>query len=254
MVQQFTVKLVNTEDNKEFILTLIYAKCDAVERIELWDSMYVLALHMTIPWLVGGDFNVIWDGKKKFGGLHVHINEVDDFRHCVNTCNLLDLGFKGSILHGGMGVLKRINRERHQRVQAELFKYLALEEEFWKQKSGMSWFQDGDRNTKLFHVQVNGRRKRLQLRRIQASDGNWLEENDETAAKAVRLFQDQFTEATVPSSFELLDHIPHLLNSEQNCDLMRQPTCKKVKLAVFGLNSESTGGPDDFNRKFFQYC
>ncbi|XP_070034434.1 uncharacterized protein [Nicotiana tomentosiformis] len=52
---------------------------------------------MTIPWLVGGDFNVIWDEEEKFGGLPVHINEVDEFRHCVNTCNLFDLGFKGRI-------------------------------------------------------------------------------------------------------------------------------------------------------------
>ncbi|XP_075087645.1 uncharacterized protein LOC142169651 [Nicotiana tabacum] len=143
------------------------------------------------------------------------------------------------------------NREKLQRVQAELFKYLALEEEFWKQKSGMSWFQDGYRNTKFFHIQVNRRRKRLQLRRIQASDGNWLEENDEMAAEAVRFFQDQFTEAIVPSCFGILDHIPHMLNNEQNYDLMRQPTCKEVKLAVFGLNSESAGGPDGFNGKFF---
>lgn len=118
----------------------------------------------------------------------------------------------------------------------------------------MSWFQDGDRNTKFFHVQVNGRRKRLQLRRIQASDGNWLEENDEMATEAMRFFQDQFTEATIPSSFGILDHIPYMLNSEQNCDLMRQPTCKEVKLAVFGLNSESAGGPNGFNEKCFQYC
>lgn len=52
------------------------------------------------------------------------------------------------------------NRERLQKVQAECIRYLALEEEFWKQKAGMAWFQDGDRNTKFFHPQMNGRRKR----------------------------------------------------------------------------------------------
>lgn len=51
------------------------------------------------------------------------------------------------------------NRERLQKVQAELIRYLDLEEEFWKQKSGTTWFQDGDRNTIFFHAQVNGRRK-----------------------------------------------------------------------------------------------
>ncbi|XP_075076577.1 uncharacterized protein LOC107792041 [Nicotiana tabacum] len=81
----------------EFVLTLIYAKCDAIERIELWDSLYAMASDMDAPWLVGGDFNVIWDEEEKLGGLPVSLNEIDDFRHCINTCNLFDLGFKGSI-------------------------------------------------------------------------------------------------------------------------------------------------------------
>lgn len=53
----------------------------------------------------------------------------------------------------------------------------------------MSWFQDGDRNTKFFHAQVNGRRKRLQLKRVQNSIGNWLEDNTEMVEEAVRLFK-----------------------------------------------------------------
>ncbi|XP_070054360.1 uncharacterized protein [Nicotiana tomentosiformis] len=52
---------------------------------------------MSLLWVVGGDFNIIWDEEEKFGGLPVHMNEVLDFRYCVNTCNLFDLGFKGSI-------------------------------------------------------------------------------------------------------------------------------------------------------------
>ncbi|XP_075101968.1 uncharacterized protein LOC142177384 [Nicotiana tabacum] len=95
--QQLTMKLVNMDTQKTFILTLVYAKYDAIERIELWDSMYALASDMSLPWIVRGDFNVIWDEEEKFGGLSVHMNEVLDFRHCVNTCNLYDSGFKGSI-------------------------------------------------------------------------------------------------------------------------------------------------------------
>ncbi|XP_070045316.1 uncharacterized protein [Nicotiana tomentosiformis] len=96
MVQQLTLKVVDIENKMEFILTLVYAKCDVIERIELWDSLYYLASDMTSPWFVGGDFNVIWDEEKNFGGLPVSLNEVNDFRHCMNTCNLSE-GFKGSI-------------------------------------------------------------------------------------------------------------------------------------------------------------
>ncbi|XP_070034936.1 uncharacterized protein [Nicotiana tomentosiformis] len=262
-----------------------------------------MARDMTVPWLVGGDFNVIWDEEEKYGGLPVSLNEVDDFRHCINTCNLTDLGFKESIFTWWNGrseddcIFKRLdlclgnmelqqtfpglevthlskirsdhcpmllkydiestpikksfrflnfwvkhasfkdvvrenwkadfsanpfvifnyklkklkkalstwsratfgdifqkitsleevvlvherkfkayptqmNRERLQKVQAKIIKYLALEEDIRRQKAGMTWFKDGDRNTKLFHAQVNGRRKRLKLKNIKNSLGN----------------------------------------------------------------------------------
>ncbi|XP_016445459.1 uncharacterized protein LOC107770638 [Nicotiana tabacum] len=97
MVQQLTLRLFHTEKHAEFVLTLIYAKCHEIERIELWDSLYEMGRDMDAPWLVGGDFNVIWDEEEKFGGLPVSLNEIDDFRHYINMCNLFDLGFKGSI-------------------------------------------------------------------------------------------------------------------------------------------------------------
>ncbi|XP_019248506.1 PREDICTED: uncharacterized protein LOC109227764 [Nicotiana attenuata] len=116
MIQQLTLRLFHTESHVEIVLTLVYAKCDAIERIELWNSLYAMASDMNVPWLVGGDFNVIWDEEEKFGGLPVHINEIDDFRHCINTCNFFDLGFKGSIFTWWNGraeedcIFKRLDR------------------------------------------------------------------------------------------------------------------------------------------------
>ncbi|XP_075091507.1 uncharacterized protein LOC142171714 [Nicotiana tabacum] len=97
MEQQLTLILFNPLSQKDFIVTLVYAKCDAIERIELWDSMYALAQDMNVLWLVDGDFNVIVYEEEKIGGIPVSLNEVEDFRHCINTCNLFDLDFKGSI-------------------------------------------------------------------------------------------------------------------------------------------------------------
>ncbi|XP_019232504.1 PREDICTED: uncharacterized protein LOC109213198 [Nicotiana attenuata] len=325
MTQQLTLRLFHTETYVELILTLIYAKCDHIERIELWDTLFAMASDMAVPWLVGGDFNVIWDEEKKFGGLPVSINEVDDFRHCINTCNLTDLGFKGSIYTWWNGrseedcIFKRLdrcfgnielqqtfpgleithlsktgsdhcpmllkcdietppikkpfrflnfwvkhasfkdvvkenwkqiskiasleevvlvherqfevsptqmNKLRLQKVQAEMIKYLALEEEFWRQKAGMMWFKDGDRNTKFFHAQVNGRRKRLKLTRIKNNQGDWLEEDHLIAEEAVQFYKEQFTESVVPTTFDILNHVPTMIDSEQNEKLMEMPSKK----------------------------
>ncbi|KAH0662438.1 uncharacterized protein [Solanum tuberosum] len=63
------------------------------------------------------------------------------------------------------------NRENLYKYQANLKRHLHMEEDFWKQITGMAWFKDGERNTKLFHTYVKGRRKRLRVNRIQNDEG-----------------------------------------------------------------------------------
>ncbi|XP_075096329.1 uncharacterized protein LOC142174435 [Nicotiana tabacum] len=138
-----------------------------------------------------------------------------------------------------------MNMERLQKVQAELIKCLALKEKYWQQKAGMTWFKEGDRNTKFFHAQVRGRRKRLQLNRIQNSGGTWIEEEQEIAEEAIKFYEEQFTEVATPASFDIVEHVPNLINTEQNAELIKQPTKEDVKMAVLGLNGDSAGGPDE---------
>ncbi|XP_060183147.1 uncharacterized protein LOC132613112 [Lycium barbarum] len=338
-VQQITLRLSNWHIGMEMTVTLVYAKCDRIERIELWDSLYNLASNMNTPWLVGGDFNVIADEHEKYGGQPVSLNEVEDFRHCINTCNLTDLGYKGSVytwwngrgtgdcifkrldiclsnfefqqLFPGLEIthlikngsdhspllleykeevvqirkslrflnfwvkhetfldvvranwntdvpansfmsfnlkLKKVlsqwsraiygdiiqqvtnlkevikaheqqfeadpsllNREKLQKVQAELIKVYALEEEYWKQKASLQWFQECDKNSKFFDAHVNGKRKFLQLRRIQDSQGTWLETDEEIAEDAVRFYHAQFHETNVPTQFDILQQVPRMI-------------------------------------------
>nr|XP_016496749.1 PREDICTED: uncharacterized protein LOC107815646 [Nicotiana tabacum] len=97
----------------------------------------------------------------------------------------------------------------------------------------MTWFKEGDRNTKFFHAQVRGRRKILQLNRIQNSGGTWIEEEQEIAEEAIKFYEEQLTE---------------------NAELIKQPTKEEVKVAVLGLNGDSTGGPDGMTGKFYHSC
>jgi len=56
-----------------------------------------------------------------------------------------------------------------KKAEAELRKYWHFEEEYWKQKAGMRWVKDEDKNTKFFHNYVKGRRKRLRIHDIQTT-------------------------------------------------------------------------------------
>ncbi|XP_070032069.1 uncharacterized protein [Nicotiana tomentosiformis] len=75
------------------------------------------------------------------------------------------------------------------RAQSELKKYLSIEEKYWKQKARMIWFAEGDRNTSFFHNHVNGKRKKLQLKRIKSGSGVWIEDQEQLATSAMDFYQ-----------------------------------------------------------------
>lgn len=79
----------------EVVVTLVYAKCNPDERLQLWESLYAISQDTLTSWLVVGDFNVITNEEEKLGGLLVTELEVRDFNHCINMYLLDDRGFKG---------------------------------------------------------------------------------------------------------------------------------------------------------------
>ncbi|KAG5632942.1 hypothetical protein H5410_004659 [Solanum commersonii] len=66
------------------------------------------------------------------------------------------------------------NRTTLKKFEADLKKYLHIEEEYWKQKASMRWFKDGDRNTKFFHAFVNRRRRKMQISVIKTRQGDTI--------------------------------------------------------------------------------
>ncbi|XP_070034553.1 uncharacterized protein [Nicotiana tomentosiformis] len=96
--QQVTIKVYHKDIGKHIIMTFIFTKCSSLERLELWDNLYNIANDMELPWVVGGDFNVISSEEEKIGGLLVYPSEYEDFAFCVNSSGLVDLGYKRSLL------------------------------------------------------------------------------------------------------------------------------------------------------------
>ncbi|XP_059315805.1 uncharacterized protein LOC132066520 [Lycium ferocissimum] len=84
-------------DNIEVeVLSNIFAKCSEVERLQLWDNIYSLANGMSLPWMIGGDFNVVLNEEEKIGGIPVLAQDIEDFAFCFNSCELEKIQFKGS--------------------------------------------------------------------------------------------------------------------------------------------------------------
>ncbi|XP_060190609.1 uncharacterized protein LOC132619859 [Lycium barbarum] len=131
--QYITVKLQFQDFNKEMVVTIVYAKCSEVERMQLWDILYLLASNMTAPWLVGGDFNVILNEEEKIGGLPVLPQEYEDFAFCLNSCELHEMPFKGIPFTWWNGrvandcIFKRLDRIVHNDTFQNWFGHLEVE-------------------------------------------------------------------------------------------------------------------------------
>lgn len=86
--QQMTLKVIHQNMGLEALVTNVYASCSATIRRELWESQQI-ATQYSIPWLVGGYFNVILSPEEKLGGLPVYYQETEDFANSITTCDRL---------------------------------------------------------------------------------------------------------------------------------------------------------------------
>lgn len=55
----------------QFVLTIVYAKYDRNQILELWDDIFSVANRISGPWIMGGDFNTIINESIKIWGLPI---------------------------------------------------------------------------------------------------------------------------------------------------------------------------------------
>lgn len=78
-------------------LSFVYAKCSVLERRDLWQQLSSLSTSISLPWMVGDDFNVILDVEEKLGGNPPEVRALDDFHDALLSSNLMDAGFQGTL-------------------------------------------------------------------------------------------------------------------------------------------------------------
>ncbi|EOY17514.1 Uncharacterized protein TCM_042330 [Theobroma cacao] len=374
------VRLTSPWLETPFFVTIVYAKCTRSERTLLWDCLRRLADDIEVPWLVGGDFNVILKREERLYGSAPHEGAMEDFASTLLDCGLLDGGFEGNsftwtnnrmfqrldrivynhhwinkfpvtriqhlnrdgsdhcplliscfnssekapssfrfqhawVLHhdfktsvesnwnlpiNGSGLqafwskqhrlkqhLKWWNKavfgdifsklkEAEKRVEeceilhqqeqtfesriklnksyAQLNKQLNIEELFWKQKSGVKWVVEGERNTKFFHMRMQKKRIRSHIFKVQDPEGRWIEDQEQLKHSAIEYFSSLLkVEPCYDSRFQS-SLIPSIISNSENELLCAEPSLQEVKDAVFGINSESAAGPDGFSSYFYQQC
>ncbi|KAG5605532.1 hypothetical protein H5410_027024 [Solanum commersonii] len=98
----------------------------------------------------------------------------------------------------------------------------------------MRWFNDGDRNTNIFH----GIRKKLHMTEMQTAHRDVFNISKNIWARAISFFGDQFRAVME-------------MKNEEMCRLLNIEEFKQV---AFELNGDNRSGLDVFSEMFYQSC
>ncbi|KAL4386403.1 hypothetical protein GQ457_09G026060 [Hibiscus cannabinus] len=91
--------------------TMVYASPSSARRRNLWSQLLSLDPEGDIPWVVGGDFNVILCADERRGGSSAHVQGSRPFAEFLCRSGLHDMGFRGSPFTWSRGNLyERLDR------------------------------------------------------------------------------------------------------------------------------------------------
>ena len=93
---------------------------------------------------------------------------------------------------------------------------LLMEETFWRQKSGIQWLKEGDKNTRFFHAVASNKFKRSLIRRIKDSNKTWVEDQSTIGALAETYFKNILSSKEHYIDEAIFQVIPKLVTEEDN--------------------------------------
>ncbi|XP_040932052.1 uncharacterized protein [Gossypium hirsutum] len=77
-------------------------------------------------------------------------------------------------------------------MRIKLRKLLDREEQYWAQRSRVTWPKEWDRNTRFFHVRATSRKKKNRIEKLKDMHGNWRENTKDICEAAREYFQNLF--------------------------------------------------------------
>ncbi|KAL0009325.1 hypothetical protein SO802_010827 [Lithocarpus litseifolius] len=138
-------------------------------------------------------------------------------------------------------------------TRVELNCWLEKENEMWKQRSCLNWFQNGDRNTRFFHAKASARAQKNLIEGVFDENEIWREDGKEIE----RVFVDYYSELSTssnPSNFEdIVNAIQPKVSEDMNASLIKEFQAKEVYRALKQMYPLKAPGPDGMPPLFFQH-
>lgn len=177
--------------------------------------------------------------KKVFGRVQDNIHEL---RHSIEV-------LQSSPLHPTLIL-------REHELQSKLEDLLRKEELLWKEKAKEKWIEDGDRNTKFFHLATVIRRRFNHIAAIHPGGSGAL-----GVATCFETIGEGFKKAfgvlfsTVHPVFpEHLEGLfPHFVSSLDCAGLAEVPSPEEIRGVVFSMSNGKSSGPDGLSPFFYKF-
>ncbi|GLT94950.1 hypothetical protein SLE2022_126590 [Rubroshorea leprosula] len=146
---------------------------------------------------------------------------------------------------------KYLSEEKQLLVETE--EWLEREEILWRQQSRDIWLQEGDRNTRFFHMRASRRRERNTVGKLMKDDGQWTDNPAEIRSIATSYFESLFSSSS-PRDFEYaLNCVEPCVQEDDNRFLLSEFTEQDITRALFQMHPSKAPGPDGLSPGFFQH-
>ncbi|XP_056848949.1 uncharacterized protein LOC130499067 [Raphanus sativus] len=200
-------------------MTFVYGNPVVRYRDQVWERLSRMGTTRSGAWFMIGDFNEITELKAK-----IDLAQDED----------------------------STTSEELEALQRQLSMAFKEENTYWEQKSRNQWHKHGDRNTKFHHSTTKQRRAQNRVISIKDKNGKLVESEIEVENVAVQYFRDLFS-TSLPTQIDTsLRFISEKVSSDDNRDLLEEPSEKEIKKALFDINPDKAPGPDGMTSKLFQ--
>ncbi|XP_019082654.1 PREDICTED: uncharacterized protein LOC109125477 [Camelina sativa] len=139
-----------------------------------------------------------------------------------------------------------------QRTWASL---AAAEESFFLQKSRVTWFAEGDGNTRYFHRMTNARKSINSIHSLTDDNGNRYKSQEEISEYCADYFANLLNDVQEPYTMEQEDMnllLSFRCSPEQATELEKQFSDEDIKAAFFSLPKNKACGPNGFPVEFYK--
>ncbi|XP_070039898.1 uncharacterized protein [Nicotiana tomentosiformis] len=239
--QQVTMRVFHHDLGQHMMMTFVYAKYSAMERLELWDHLYYLARYKGSPF-------TWWNGRSNAECIFKRLERIFvnfPFQNILPTIEVEHL-IRTRSDHASLLMTCGVQTTNFVKP----FRFL----NFWTKHATFmdvvrqNWEADfiGDPFLML----------KQNIKRVKTTLSKWSREIFGDIFKQLAILEDivRFTNEGDAFEYSLLNNVSSMVTMDQNLELSRLPTIEEVRATIFELSEESASSPDGFTGLFYQTC